>query len=235
MQCSPCLQLYWKDCHTSTVPLREALIISRKCRAPHQLQKMQQSGRKALPPRPRLLSELTQAWKHCLGSLAPPGRVAGTACTSIRTVQSVWNGHKDATKLLRSKARVRHCLCHPWEGRATERIPSTRRKLPKAWAFSCFSMAYPHTKGHKQMEAAAGRPLVRDNSSVLTPMVLGMALIAQLAICRMSSNWEYPLLSSSPITQQRQGRSRQQHGRDGLQGGASSCFQHLHAEAQPHN
>lgn len=138
-------------------------------------------------------------------------------------------------KLLRSKARVRRCLCHPWEGRPTEGIPSIRQELPKAWTFSCFSMAYPHPKGHKEMEAAAGRSLTRDNGSVLTPMVLDMALIAQLAICRMSSNWEYQLPCSSPIIQQRQGRSKQQHNRDGLQGGASSRFQHLHAEAQPHS
>lgn len=72
------------------------------------------------------------------------------------------------------------------------------------------------------MEAAAGRSLVRDNSSVLTPVVLGMALIAQLAICRMSSNWEYRLPGSSPITQQRQ---RQQHSRDGLSVASSTCMQ----------
>lgn len=85
------------------------------------------------------------------------------------------------------------------------------------------------------MEAAAGTSLARDDSSVLMPVVLGTALIAQLAACRMSSNWEYRLPSSSPATQPGQGRSRQQHGRGRLRGRAANCFQHLHAEAQPHS
>lgn len=53
-------------------------------------------------------------------------------------------------------------------------------------------------------EAAAERSLVRENSSVLTPVVLDTAL---RQLCRMTSNWEYRLPSSSPITQQRQGKS----------------------------
>lgn len=85
------------------------------------------------------------------------------------------------------------------------------------------------------MEAAAGTLLARDDSSVLTPVVPGTALIAQLAACRMSSDWECQLPSSSPATQAGQGRSRQQHSRGHLQGKAASCFQHLHAETQPHS
>lgn len=76
-------------------------------------------------------------------------------------------------------------------------------------------------------EAAAGRLLVRDDSSVLSPVVLDTAL---RQLCRMSSNWECRLPSSSPVTQQRQGKSSTA-GTDSREG--SSFCQHLHAEARP--
>lgn len=181
---------------------------------------------------------LTRAWMHGCIALAPlhlPAGSRGLPTWASGPLPLLGMATRMPRKLPGSKAGVRHCLCRPWEGRATARIPSTKQALPKAWGFSCFSMAYPHPKGHEEMEAAAGRSLVGDNSSVLTPVVLGTVLTAQLAVCRMGSDWEYQLPGSSPVTQQRQGRSRQQHTRDGLQGGASSCFQHLHAEVQPHS
>lgn len=76
-------------------------------RAPRRLRKARQSGRSARAPRAQLA-----AWH--LRAATP------TACTSIGAAPSLWNGHRVLQELLGSKARVRHCLCHPWEGRATE-------------------------------------------------------------------------------------------------------------------